>query len=190
MSLCARLTCMNTKILRWGAIVALLILLFFWVVIFIEDRPIKIVQDNTPPVSDNNLVYQDPAGKFSLSYPKDFVFESSSTNSIFAKGVSFVVPELMATGTNLSKDSRIYVETKDLTNGTSTCENSTSSDAGAGNFYENTIYSVKASSSCISLDLFIHSTNIGNYTPGTIKEFDRAKLFAIFFSILQSLKIN
>lgn len=167
--------------MKWGAGVVVVIFLFFWVVSFIENRPVKNDQ-NTPVVEqpqDTRFTYQDPAGKFSLLYPNDFI----------VKGSSFFVPESMATGTNLSKDSHIYVETKELM-GTSTCENATSSDAGAGNFYETTTYGTKASSTCIALTLFIHSTNIANYDPGTIKEFDRARLTAIFTSVLQSLKIR
>jgi len=179
---------MNTKILKGGVIAVLLVILFFWVVSFIENRSATmsdiatIATTTTGAMSDivnTRFTYQDPAGTFSLLYPNDFM----------VKGSSFFVPASIATGTNLSKDSRIYVETKELA-GTTTCENATSSDAGAGNFYETITYGTKASSSCIMLTLFIHSTNIANYDPGTIKEFERARLTAIFTSMLQSLKIK
>jgi len=197
---------MNAKILKWGIILSALIFFFFWTIVFIENRPIKVENTMTVIVKpeSNTLVYEDSKGLFSLSYPKDFIVKDSS----------FIVPESMATGTNLSRDSKISVETKtassscsatvfadasditsknkpqEITIGTTTYSTLTFSGAGAGNFYETTIYSTKASSSCFALKLFLHSTNIGDYDPGTIKEFDKAKLLAIFAEMLQSFRIK
>ncbi|TSC91324.1 MAG: hypothetical protein CEN90_453 [Parcubacteria group bacterium Licking1014_17] len=46
------------------------------------------------------------------------------------------------------------------------------SDAGAGNFYDSTIYRTFRDGTCYEVSLTIHTTNIGNYTPGTVKEID------------------
>jgi len=37
---------------------------------------------------------------------------------------------------------------------------------------------------------FIHSTNIGNYDPGTIKAFDQAALVARFDAIRKTLRLT
>ena len=61
---------------------------------------------------------------------------------------------------------------------------STSEGAGAGNYYEQEIYRMIDKNVCYEVTYFIHSTNIGNYTPGTVTEFDRnfimQKLYDVF----------
>lgn len=61
---------------------------------------------------------------------------------------------------------------------------STSEGAGAGNYYQQEIYRTVNQNVCYEVIYFIHSTNIGNYTPGTVTEFDRdaivQKLYDIF----------
>ena len=52
-----------------------------------------------------------------------------------------------------------------------------STGAGAGNFYEETVYLL---SHCQAIRYFIHSSNIYNYDPGTIKEFDHDALIKTF----------
>ncbi|MFA6297332.1 MAG: hypothetical protein WC629_02100 [Candidatus Paceibacterota bacterium] len=190
---------MNGKILKWGMVLAVIIFLFFWIIVFIENRPMT-VENTKTVVSD---IQPEDATSTTLSYLKDFIEKDSA----------FFVPESMATGTNLSRDSKISFETKnasscdatifakdaDITSknksqeiiiGTTTYSTLTFSGAGAGNFYETTIYSTKASSSCSALKLFIHSTNIGNYDPGTIKEFDKTKLLEIFAKVLQNFPVK
>ncbi|NOT05112.1 MAG: hypothetical protein HOP27_10990 [Anaerolineales bacterium] len=49
---------------------------------------------------------------------------------------------------------------------------STSDGAGAGNYYQQEIYRMVNKSVCYEVIYFIHYTNIGNYTPGTMTEFD------------------
>src|SRR6202012_772585 len=53
-------------------------------------------------------------------------------------------------------------------------------DAGAGNFYDETVYAVQGPQSCLAIRYFIHSTNIANYPPGSVTEFDSSKLTATF----------
>ncbi|HSC60887.1 MAG TPA: hypothetical protein VLC29_06615, partial [Rhizomicrobium sp.] len=47
-------------------------------------------------------------------------------------------------------------------------------DQGAGNIYEETVQAAIGTDPCIATRAFAHSTNIGNYDPGTVKAFNRA----------------
>ncbi len=66
----------------------------------------------------------------------------------------------------------------------------TSGDAGAGNFYDETVYALAGSRPCLAIRYFIHSTNIANYDPGTIKEFDRSALVTMFDRIRSTLALS
>lgn len=125
------------------------------------------------------------------------------------KGFALIIPAALAKGTNLGGDSYIAVETLPgaspctaapfldsptvaptvTTNGI-TYSVATSSDAGAGNFYDETVYAVQGSSPCLGVRYFIHSTNIANYDPGTVKAFDRAALIAQFDAIRATLTVD
>jgi membrane-bound inhibitor of C-type lysozyme len=74
-------------------------------------------------------------------------------------------------------------------NGT-TYDVASTTDAGAGNFYEEAVYAIQGSHPCTAVRYFIHSTNIGNYTPGTVQAYDRATLLSQFDSIRKSLLLN
>ena len=61
-------------------------------------------------------------------------------------------------------------------------------DQGAGNSYEETVQAAIGSQPCIATRAFVHSTNIGNYDPGTVKPFNRAKLNAIIDRMRHSFR--
>jgi hypothetical protein len=212
------------NIIITGVVVIVLVFGFFWLALFIENHPalapvIEEPATSTPATTDvatstasTTSVKTYSTSDFSFSYPADFAFASSSSNSNFADGVSFIVPSSMTEGTNLGTDSRIYVETK----ATSTCsarsfvdpsmiagsksqsvtENGqdfdmvTTSDAGAGNFYKTDVYATEANKSCVGIELFVHSTNIANYDPGTIKAFDQSLLDNAIKTVLDSFRTN
>lgn len=118
------------------------------------------------------------------------------------EGVAFAIPATMVGGTNLSPDSYISVEWRDgqrctladfldgATEEKPLRENGmawtvgTAGDAGAGNLYEETVYL----RGCDAVRSFVHSTNIGNYPPGTIRAYDRVTLGNAVDSIRRSLK--
>jgi hypothetical protein len=150
---------------------------------------------------------------FSISYPTDFTADTSyAYQGVPNKpipGVKFVIPATMATGTNLSADSGVSVESlprakactgdiyiyqnvkaHDETIGSTVWSVASTSDAGAGNFYEEQVYALKGSSPCTAVRYFIHSTNIANYPPNTVTEFDRAALLQKFDSIRDSLQVG
>jgi hypothetical protein len=63
-------------------------------------------------------------------------------------------------------------------------------DAGAGNLYDVAIFALPGSNPCLAVRYTIHSTNIGNYDPGTVKPFDRTGLIKTFATIRRTLRLN
>ncbi len=66
----------------------------------------------------------------------------------------------------------------------------TSQDAGAGNFYEERIYRAVRNGTCFEIAELLHSTNIGNYDPGTVVEFDKAKFEGYLEAIVRTLSFS
>ena len=151
---------------------------------------------------------------YSIVYPQDFTVDETYVNTEVnpkkpIHGVSFTIPGTMATGTNLSADTHVAVEQLprakkctadiylqqnvkpvDTTDGGVAYSVATTSDAGAGNFYEEMVYALSGSSPCTAVRYFIHSSNIQNYPDGAVKEFDHAALLSAFDSIRQSLQLQ
>jgi membrane-bound inhibitor of C-type lysozyme len=152
---------------------------------------------------------------FSLRYPPGYTVDGGYVYQGLGPGhditgVSFTIPASMTTGTNLSTDTRLSVETlpdasactADLflpagaSTPTSLTENGTEysvaslQDAGAGNLYEEKVYALVGTSPCLAVRYFIHSTNIANYDPGTVTAFDEAALTAEFDAIRKTLIIG
>ncbi len=151
---------------------------------------------------------------FSAVYPVDFSVNDAYTYDQFPKkpiyGVKFTIPATSATGTNLSGyDTGVSVEqlprakncTADIyipanvtpqllsDNGVEYSVASTS-DAGAGNFYEEQVYALSGSNPCTAVRYFIHSTNIDNYPPGVVHAYDRAALMTAFDTIRRSVVLK
>lgn len=124
-------------------------------------------------------------------------------------GVKFTIPRAMTTGTNLSSDSYISVEhlkvgevcdasafmsvpgvePQILREGSNTYSFASSSDAGAGNRYEEYVYALPDTNPCLAVRYFVHYGAIENY-DSNITAFNRTKLFADFDSIRKTLVIN
>ena len=158
--------------------------------------------------------YSDSSGAFSLRYPSGFVVDDKYKYEGLGPdknilGVRFAVDPVLARGTNLSSDSFISIERMPVATECSASlflyekpkENkitdegvdysvATSSGAGAGNFYEETIYALPQGNTCMGIRYFIHSTNIGNYPVGAVKEFNRTALMLQFDAIRHSLIFN
>ena len=151
---------------------------------------------------------------FMLSHPADYVVNEQYTYDAMGPGkeihgISFAIPARWWKGTNLSEDSRVSVEilpnasacTPDLfqdnatgsyveTVGANTFNISKGGDAGAGNFYEDDVYAVANSKPCIAIRYFIHSHNIGNYDPGSVRAYDAEGLIREFDAIRKTLVIR
>jgi membrane-bound inhibitor of C-type lysozyme len=155
----------------------------------------------------------------SLTYPQEYAVDESYVYQELGPGkdihgVKFVIPESMATGTNLADDSYISVEELpkltssqsctanrflDLANGgkpQNITENGTtysvasSTGAGAGNRYEEWVYAIPGTKPCTAVRYFIHYGVIDNYPQGTVKQFDHDALVAQFDQIRQSLQLT
>jgi membrane-bound inhibitor of C-type lysozyme len=158
--------------------------------------------------------YASGAKGFSIRYPAGYSVNASYEYQELGpgkgiNGVKFIIPTTMATGTNLSSfdtgvsveevpgsqecNANLFLDQADasvlITDGGFSYSVAEMSGAGAGNFYEEKVWAIPGSSPCIAVRYFIHSTNIGNYTPGTIKEFDKQALINQFDKIRGSLII-
>lgn len=133
-------------------------------------------------------------------------------------GIKFTIPASIAKGTNLSNDSYVSVEQLPLVqSGGSLCsatpflnsgsatkphvvnENgisysvASSSDAGAGNRYDETVYAVIAPNSakqCIAVRYFVHYGVFENYPEGTITRFDEGALIKLFDQVRSTLVLS
>ena len=160
--------------------------------------------------------YRDPHGNFSISYPPGWKIDAKHDHQALGPdkdiyGVAFTVAPERAAGTNLSDDSYLAIETLpnaprcvaslflDNAAGPEMPENGKTgiawsvargADAGAGNFYDETVYAALGSKPCIAIRYFVHSTNIGNYDPGTVKAFDEKALTATFDEMRNSFRLH
>jgi hypothetical protein len=167
-----------------------------------------------PAASAGWRTYSDAALHYSIAYPAGWKPDPNYVSVSLGpdheiKGVAYVIPQALARGTNLSSDNtEISVESISGRNCTPgqfvepaenigtlsadgrTYRTATSGDAGAGNLYETMLFVIEGTSPCIAVRYFIHSTNIANYEPGTVRAFDRSKLIKQFDSIRATLKLN
>lgn len=131
-------------------------------------------------------------------------------------GTKFTIPDSIATGTNLSNDSYISLEQIPLSNSTTTTSSelqkcsaslflnpgvkptsvvdsgitysfASSSDAGAGNRYDETVYAVPGTNPCIAVRYFIHYGAFENYPEGSIVKFNEQEIINKFDKIRQTL---
>ncbi len=162
-------------------------------------------------------VYSNSGDGFSLRLPGGYITDESYKYQNLGpgkeiSGIKFVIPTATATGSNLSQDSYISAEeipqTQDcnailflggvaggqapirtLVDGDTTYSVASSTGAGAGNRYEETVYALPGTNPCIALRYYIHYSVFENYPPGTVREFDRAALLAQFDAIRRTLVV-
>jgi hypothetical protein len=60
----------------------------------------------------------------------------------------------------------------------------------AGNIYDQVIYRTVSNTICYEIVFYMHSGNIGNYTPGTVVEYDRAGLLNKFEQVLSTFSVK
>jgi len=170
-----------------------------------------ISQSATP--TDTPKPYISTLFNFTITPQPGFTLQEAYLNQTLGPGreipgIAFQVPEQLTKGTNLSADSYIAVEklpdvdcepgsfldsatsVETVAIGTNTFVKSSASDAGAGNLYIDTVYVVGKGDACYSVRTVEHTTNILNYEPGTVKEYDRKALQKDFIAMIESLTLN
>jgi membrane-bound inhibitor of C-type lysozyme len=161
-------------------------------------------------------VYESSVQGFSLRYPVGFSFTDPYTYQELGPGkditgVKFTIPASTAQGTNLGSDSYISVEkipnaqscdaslfldggngmkVQTVVDGDTTYSFASTTGAGAGNRYEETVYAIPGTNPCIAVRYFIHYSVIENYPPGTVQQFNESALMSQFDSIRRTLTIG
>jgi len=160
-------------------------------------------------------IYASSLSGFSMRYPtgytvkKDYVYQQLGPGKDI-NGISFTIPESMAKGTNLGADS--YLSVEKISN-SSTCDASlfldpvllgkstiisddnvdysmaSSTGAGAGNRYEETVYAISGTNPCLAIRYFIHYSVLENYPVGAVKAFDHAQIIKEFDAMRRSITI-
>ena len=128
-------------------------------------------------------------------------------------GVKFTIPASLASGTNLSNDSYVSVERlpkatscnatmflsqhgmasnviSNIAEGDITYSVASTSDAGAGNRYEEMVYALPGTSPCVAVRYFVHYGAFENYPAGTTQEFNKPLLLSTFDSIRHTLILS
>lgn len=142
-------------------------------------------------------------------YTVDESFKNQLSPDKIIYGVKFTIPLANATGTNLSRDSYLSVEqipntdscTADIffdgTHGSSTLQDgdttysyATSSNAGAGNRYEEFVYALPGTNPCVAVRYMVHYSVFENYPEGAVKEFDFPSVIKEFDTIRHTLVVN
>ena len=186
----------------------------YYVWTFIQQGQSAAPEDSVPLQPQQPATTTYATTTFSLVYPANFVLdENYAYEGVPNKpipGVKFTIPLSMATGTNLSSfDTGIAVESlpraqkcagdiyilenvraSEVVENGVTYSVATTSGAAAGNLYEEMVYALADSSPCTAMRYFIHSTNIGNYEPGAVQEFDKNALLTIFDEIRRSIVLT
>ena len=167
-----------------------------------------------PDASGNLLeTYASSTMGFSLQYPRGYTLNESYAYDQFGPkklihGVSFVIPESMATSTNLGSDTYVSVEqlpnaknctgdiflpanvkAQDVTDNGTSYSVATSSGAGAGNRYDETVYALAGSKPCTAVRYYVHYSVLENYPPGAVTAFDQTSLTNAFDTIRRSLVV-
>jgi len=123
-------------------------------------------------------------------------------------GVKFTIPASVSDGTNLASDTYLSVEEipqtplctaalfleKGVTaymvpDRDAMYSVASTTGAGAGNRYEETVYAIPDTNPCIAVRYFIHYGAIQNYPEGAVREFDQAALLSTFDAIRHTLII-
>lgn len=181
-----------------------------WVILRKVPANAPLPEVNAPEIipGARSLRYENKEFGFALRYPEGAdVREGNAEGFLSATARNAVVgiflPQPLFQGTNLGEaavavgvspdpDALAHCATSsgtgEVDRGTATIGGETfhefsATGVGAGNIYESTSYRVERRGGCYEIVEMLHSGNIGNYTPGTVKEFDKEK----FSKILDAL---
>lgn len=174
---------------------------------------IEIAEESTEKTS----VYHNGALGFTVRYQPDYTVDEDYSYKALGPGksipgIKFTIPDSFATGTNLATNSYLSIETMKLaTSGSCTAGSflseaatssdtvetnnvtysvATSTDAGAGNRYEETVFALITPRQCLAVRYLLHYSVLENYASGTVKAFDRVAIKRSFDAIRESLIVN
>ncbi|MSR70474.1 hypothetical protein EXS62_00295 [Candidatus Kaiserbacteria bacterium] len=165
----------------------------------------------TPPITQAQTY---STSTYAVQYPSEYLLNEEYAYDQFGPkklihGISLTIPANVATGTNLSADTRISVEqlprakkctgdifipdnvaARTITEGGTDYSLATTSGAAAGNRYEETVFALATSSPCTAVRYFVHYAAIENFPQGAVREFDRTALLNGFDTIRRTLVIK
>jgi hypothetical protein len=174
--------------------------------------------NNSAPANNNNSeapnnlqTYRNASYNFEFQYPPEFSFTEPAYASLEQKIVQVTLPHTEYPGTNfgdaavsvsigsastlqqcLSKDlpenATKFDETQEI-NGT-TFYFATGKGAGAGNIYDTRIFRTLRNGSCFEIIETLHTGNIGNYDPGTVKEVAPTPIWERLYQVLGTFKFT
>ena len=163
-------------------------------------------------------IYSNSAKGFSLRLPGGYAVDEKYSYQELGpgrdiSGIKFTIPASVATGTNLASDTYLSVEeipqanspgngctealfldqqgaaTSTVVDKDTTYSVASSTGAGAGNRYEETVYALPGTNPCIAIRYFIHYGVIENYPAGMVHEFDKQALLNQFDAIRRALTV-
>jgi len=158
-----------------------------------------------------SIAYTDASFKFTIVHPVSALMQTSGFEGYLPTTqtpvVGFALPESLFAGTNLG-DAGVYIGATSSPRVVATCTNPSSADGetlvgdmvvdgaafkitistgvGAGNIYDATSYRTVREGTCFEVVELLHSSNIANYTPGTVTQFDRQKISAMLDLMTQT----
>jgi membrane-bound inhibitor of C-type lysozyme len=156
-------------------------------------------------------VYESGSNGFSIRYPEGYTVDEAYVYQARGPGkdihgVKFTIPSSVATGTNLAEDTYLSVEeipdvpacsanlfldvhseVSTVTEGDTTYEVASTTDAAAGNRYEEAVYAIPGSNPCMAVRYSVHYGVLENYPPGLVHGFDRQQLLSGFNAIRSTL---
>lgn len=163
-----------------------------------------------PGQATQNFAFYDPQYIVALGYTDEFAPTNVQVPAAHTKGtplltLAFIDPSFYYPTTNLSKAYLLLTASADPAT-VSTCTQpsnqsgetitgqetvsgyiftrSESTGVAAGNIYDQISYRTAWQDKCFEVIYLIHSTNIGNYPPGTVVEFDKNTLLQKFAAVL------
>lgn len=192
----------RTKIIAFVLVIAAALF-----ILLRPQTPTQVTQSVAPATSNLTQLYSNSKDGFSIRLPNGYTVDDAYQYQLLGPGkeipgVKFTIPAPMATGTNLSPDTYISVETLSTTkecqsglfvdNGVIGLNDGVaySSGAAAGNDYIEQVYTLKDTHPCLAVRYFIHFANFENYPPGTVRRIDPGTLITEFDAIRRTLVVG
>ncbi len=205
---------MSPKNIAFSVIGVGMLAILFFVIRGPAQRTVPPNPDPNIDISDIWATYTDVAHGFSISYPKDATIEKENFEGFLARtktgAIGIRLPENLFTGTNLG-EAGVFIGVNKDADAVSNCTKIVDSEeqvagtakldttsftvfnavgVGAGNTYESKIYRAVHAGACYEIVELLHSGNIYNYTPGTVKEFDKAKFLDVLEGITKTFQFT